>query len=136
MPNTAQILTYRDICSGIARLRGSQSYVPLSLDQVTPLDYDGDHAIFCVNGARVFVENSGNVAEREGLPDCPRFAGGLLSNRDRLFLPAIAADLLTRGNPHKRFLANHSHTPESFAAYLQHGTRLGEDTAPCIHQSR
>ncbi len=122
MPNSAQTATYNFIRSEITRLRGPQSHVPLSLDQVTPLADDGDHAIFCVNGAHILVKESGRVDDK-GLPDCPTYASGLLSGR---FLPAIAADLLRAGNPHKSSLANRSHTPESFVAYLQHGTPLGK----------
>lgn len=123
MPNAAQIATYNFIRSEITRLRGPQSHVPLSLDHVTQLADDGNNAVFGVNGARVFVTNSGKVVDA-GLPDCPTYANRLLSGR---FLPAIAADLLSRGNPHKPFLHSQSHTPESFAAYLQRGTVLGKN---------
>ena len=123
MPNATQIATYNFIRSEITRLRGPQSHVPLSLDQVTPLADDGNYAVFRVNGARVIVKPSGKVDDA-GLPDCPTYASGLLSGR---FLPAIAADLLRAGNPHKSALANRSHTPESFVAYLQHGTVLGRN---------
>jgi hypothetical protein len=120
MPNAAQIESHEFIRSEIVRLRGPQSHVPLSLDQVTPLIDDGDAAVFCVNGARVIVKRSGKVVDA-GLPDCPSYAPGLLPGR---FLPAIAADLLRPGNPHKHFLAKQSHTPDFFVAYLQHGTAL------------
>jgi len=60
MPNAAQIATYNFIRSEITRLRGPQSHVPLSLDHVTLLADDGNNAVFRVNGARVFVTNSGN----------------------------------------------------------------------------
>jgi hypothetical protein len=123
MPNPAQIATYNFIRSEIARLRGPQSHVPLALDQVTPLADDGNFAAFRVNGALVLVKPSGKVDDA-GLPDCPTYANRLLSG---LFLPAIAADLLSRGNPHKPFLHSQSHTPESFVAYLQHGTVLGKN---------
>jgi hypothetical protein len=123
MPNPAQIATYNFVRSEITRLRGPQSKVPLSLDQVTPLADDGDYAVFRVNGAHVFVKPSGKVDDA-GLPDCPTYASGLLSGR---FLPAIAADLLSRGNPHKSFLHSQSHTPETFVAYLQNGTVLGQN---------
>jgi hypothetical protein len=120
MPNSAQIATYNFIRSEIARLRGADSYVPLDLERVTALVEEGDRAAFRVNGARVYVKKSGSVSD-DGLPDCPSYAAGLLSGR---FLPAIAADLLLSGNPHKPFLHIRSHTPESFIAYLQHGTKL------------
>ena len=134
MPNTAQTETYNSIVSLISQLRGERSYVPLPRDQVTELSDSGDRALFYVGGARVFIHRSGNVRQGSGnardndLPDSPRYASGLG------LLPAVAADLLMRGNPHKAALANHSHTPVSFMAYLQHGTRLGHATAPCIHQ--
>jgi hypothetical protein len=117
MPNAAQITTYKYIRDEIARLRGPQSHVPLSMNEVTPIEDNGDRATFRVNGARVFVKLSGKVGD-EGLPDCPSYAPRLLSGR---FLPAIAADLLCPGNPHKAYLAKQWHTPESFVAYLQHG---------------
>jgi hypothetical protein len=123
MPNAAQIATYNFIRSEINRLRGPQSHAPLSLDQVTPLADDGNYAVFRVNGAHVFVKPSGKVHDT-GLPDCPTYANRLLSGR---FLPAIAADLLSRGNPHKSFLHSQKHTPESFVAYLQHGTVLDKN---------
>lgn len=131
MPNPAQIATYEYIRSEIARLRGPQSHVPLSLDQVTSLADDGEDAVFLVNGTRVFVKKSGKVVDT-GLPDCPTYASGLLPRR---LLPAIAADLLTRGNPHKPFLHSQSHTPESFLAYLQHGTPLGENKRNVRHDA-
>jgi O-acetyl-ADP-ribose deacetylase (regulator of RNase III) len=120
MPNAAQIATYNFIRSEIARLRGPDSHVPVSLDQITALADEGDKAVFRVNGARVYIKSSGKVVDT-GLPDCPTYASGLLPGR---FLPAIAADLLSQGNPHKRFVHSHSHTPDSFVAYLQHGTVL------------
>src|SRR5260370_32728811 len=131
MPNAAQSETYERIRSLIGQLRGPQSYVPLPLDQVSQLSEEGERALFHVGGARVFIERSGNVVDT-GLPDCPRYASGLLSGRR--FLPAVAADLLMPGNSHKADLANHSHTPDSFIAYLRHGTALGEENTPCIHQ--
>lgn len=121
MPNAAQIATYEFIRSEIVRLRGPQSHIPLSLDQVSALADDGDSASFRVNGARVLIKPSGKVSDA-GLPDCPTYACGLLP---KYCLPAIAADLLSRGNPHKPFLHSQSHTPESFIAYLQGGTALG-----------
>jgi thermostable 8-oxoguanine DNA glycosylase len=120
MPNAAQLKTYEFIRSEISRLRGVQSHTPLSLNQVSPLADDGEIAIFQVNGARVAIKPSGKVSDT-GLPDCPTYASGLLP---QYFLPAIAADLLSRGNPHKPFLHSQSHTPESFVAYMQHGTVL------------
>jgi hypothetical protein len=42
-------------------------------------------------------------------------------------LPAIAADLLMEGNPHKPFLDINSHTPESFEAYLQTGIPFAKE---------
>src|ERR1019366_3937013 len=120
MPNAAQIATYEFIRSEIARLRGPQSHTPLSLHQVSPLADDSDNASFRVNGARVLIKPSGKVTDA-GLPDCPTYACGLLP---QYFLPAVAADLLSRGNPHKPFLHSQSHTPESFVAYLPHGTVL------------
>jgi hypothetical protein len=66
-------------------------------------------------------------------PDCPTYASGLLSGR---FLPAIAADLLSRGNPHKPFLHSQSHTPESFVAYLQHGTVLDKSQRDISQRNR
>ena len=120
MPNAAQIATYEFIRSEIARLRGPQSHTPLSLHQVSPLADDSDNASFRVNGARVLIKPSGKVTDA-GLPDCPTYACGLLP---QYFLPAVAADLLSRGNPHKPFLHSQSHTPESFVAYMQHGTAL------------
>jgi hypothetical protein len=120
MPNAAQIATYEFIRSEIARLRGPQSHTPLSLDQVSALADDGDSASFHVNGARVLIKPSGKLSDA-GLPDCPTYACGLLP---QYCLPAVAADLLSRGNPHKRFLHSQSHTPESFVAYMQGGTAL------------
>jgi hypothetical protein len=125
MPNSAQIATYNFIRSEIARLRGTDSYVPLKVERVTALVDEGDRAAFRVNGARVYVKKSGSVSD-DGLPDCPSYASGLLSGGR--FLPAIAADLLSAGNPHKPFLHIRSHTPESFVAYLQHGTKLTGNT--------
>lgn len=122
MPNSAQIATHKFVRDGITRLRGPQSYVPLSLDEVTPLENDGGRATFRVNGARVFIENSGEVVDA-GLPDCPRYADFLLEK----LLPAIAADLLMEGNPHKPFLDINSHTPESFEAYLQTGIPFAKE---------
>lgn len=81
-----------------------------------------------MNGALVFVKNSGKVVDA-GLPDCPTYASGLLWGR---FLPAIATDLLnllSRGNLHKPFFHDKQHAPESFVAYLQHGTVLGKTSA-------
>ena len=88
MPNAAQIATYNFIRSEIARLRGPDSHVPVSLDQITALADEGDKAVFRVNGARVYIKSSGKVVDT-GLPDCPTYASGLLPGR---FLPAIAAD--------------------------------------------
>ena len=122
MPNAAQIAIHKFVRDGITRLRGPQSYVPLSLDEVTPLENDGGRATFRVNGARVFIENSGEVVDA-GLPDCPRYADFLLEK----LLPAIAADLLMEGNPHKPFLDINSHTPESFEAYLQTGIPFAKE---------
>lgn len=124
--NERQENTYKLICAEIKRLRGPQSYVPLSLDNVTKPEDDGDRAAFRVNGARVFIENSGKLIandEADGLPDCPRYADCLL----RDFLPAVAADLLMKGNPHKPFLDLNSHTPESFESYLRTGIPLGKE---------
>src|SRR4029077_840459 len=84
MPNAAQVATYNFIRSEIARLRGPQSHVPLSLAQVTPLTDEGSYAAFRVNGAGVLVKPSGKVDDA-GLPECPTYANGLLSGR---FLPA------------------------------------------------
>ena len=70
MPNAAQIQTYEYIRSQIALLRGPRSYVPLSLERVSPLADDGDRALFYMNGARVFIEQSGNVVDR-GCPIVP-----------------------------------------------------------------
>ena len=123
MPNAAQMATYNFIRSEIGRLRGPQSYVPLSLNEVTPLEDNGNRACFRVNGSRVFVKQSGKVDD-EGLPDCPSYASGLLSGP---FLPVIAADLLSPGNPHKTYLAKRWHTPESFVSYLQYGTVPGKN---------
>ena len=120
MPNAAQEATYKFIRSEIARLRGPESYTALSQDKITPLVDEGDNAVFRVNGAPVLIKKSGIVSDT-GLPDCPTYAYGLLP---KYFLPAIAADLLSRGNPHKPLLHSQSHTPESFIAYLQHGTLL------------
>lgn len=120
MPNAAQLKTYEFIRSEINRLRGAQSHTPLSLDQVSGLADNGDTAIFRVNGARVLIKPSGKVSDT-GLPDCPTYACGLLP---QLLLPAVAADLLSRGNPHKPFLHSRSHTADSFVAYMQHGTVL------------
>jgi hypothetical protein len=64
MPNDLQIATYNFIRSEITRLRGPQSDVQISLDEVTPLEDDGDRATFRVKGARVFIENSGVVVAR------------------------------------------------------------------------
>jgi hypothetical protein len=136
MPNAAQIATYEFIRCEITRLRGPQSHTPLLLDQVSALADDGDSASFRVNGARVLIKPSGNVSDA-GLPDCPTYACGLLP---QYCLPAVAADLLSRGNPHKPFLHSQSHTPESFVAYMQGGTALavsqkrrprGTSTPPC-----
>ena len=132
MPNAAQIATYNFIRSEITRLRGPQSHAPLSLDRVKALADDGDEAVFRVNGARVFVEISGKIVDA-GLPDCPTYANGLLSGR---FLPAITADLLSRGNPHKPFLHSQSHTPESFVAYLQRGTVLDKSQRSVPQRNR
>ncbi|MGC2245665.1 MAG: hypothetical protein WA609_03585, partial [Terriglobales bacterium] len=118
MPTEAQRATYKFIRDEIARLR---SYVPLSLDQVSELTdcpesarskgYLGNPrsvvALFRVGDARVFIEESGKVSD-DGLPDCPRYANCLM----RDFLPAVAADLLMEGNPHKPFLDLNSHTRE------------------------
>jgi hypothetical protein len=120
MPNAAQFKTYQFIRSEITRLRGADSTVPLPLDRVTALSDDGDQAIFRVNGARVLIEKSGKIQDA-GLPDCPTYASGILSKR---FLPAIAADLLRQGNPHKKYLADRRHTPATFEAYLLRGTIL------------
>ena len=122
MPNAAQIATHKLVLDGITRLRGPRSYAPLSLEEVTPLQNDGDRATFRVNGARVFIEPSGEVVDA-GLPDCPRYADFLLEK----LLPAIAADLLIDGNPHKPFLDINSHTPESFEAYLQTGIPFAKE---------
>src|ERR1700691_7374 len=125
MPNSAQFATHKFIRSEIARLRGADSYVPLNSECVTALVDEGDRAVFRVDGARVYVKKSGSVSD-DGLPDCPSYASGLLSGGR--FLPAIAADLLSAGNPHKPFLHIRSHTPESFVAYLQRGTKLVANT--------
>ena len=63
MPNAAQIATYEFIRSEIVRLRGPQSHIPLSLDQVSALADDGDSASFRVNGARVLIKPSGKVSD-------------------------------------------------------------------------
>ena len=131
MPNDAQIATYTFIRSEIDRLRGPQSHVQLSPEHVTPLTDDGNYAVFRVNGARVFVKPSGKVDDA-GLPDCPTYANRLLSGQ---FLPAIAADLLSRGNPHKTFLHSQKHTSESFIAYLQHGTLLEKNLRDISQQN-
>jgi hypothetical protein len=73
----------------------------------------------------VFIENSGEVVDARLPADCPRYADCLLKNFPTTrFLPAIAADLLREGNPHKPFLDLNSHTPESFESYLQTGIPL------------
>jgi hypothetical protein len=124
MPNKLQEETYEFICAEIKRLRGPDSYVQPA-PQVTALESAGDRATFRINDAHVSIDKSGKLVDSidklgkkvYALPDCPRYADGLLKN----FLPAIAADLLMEGNPHKPFLHINSHTPESFEAYLQTG---------------
>jgi hypothetical protein len=116
MVNEVQQKNYKFICDEIKRLRGPESYVQPT-PKVTDLESAGDRATFRVNGAQVFIENSGELTDH-GMPDdCPRYANCLLQH----FLPAIAVDLLREGNPHKPFLDSNSHTPGSFKAYLQTG---------------
>lgn len=100
MPNSNQVRTYRFIRDEIARLRGARSYVPLSLETVSSLTDEGQRALFRVNGARVFITSEGTIRDQD-LPDCPTYAPRLLPKH---FLPAITADLLMKGNPHKTYL--------------------------------
>jgi hypothetical protein len=130
MPNDQQRRTYARIREEIAHLRGPNSFVPLSLDKISELAdcrnprsegyrarIVGTLALFRVDGARVLVEESGEIVA-DGLLDCRRFASGLLD------LPVIAADLLMEDSEHRPILSINSHTPESFTSYLKTGIPL------------